>query len=180
MQATPILAAALLMAGSLAGGSAAAQSDAAAVAVMRNVQGEQVGTVEITQTASGMILVAAQGVGLPPGMHGFHIHTRGLCEASNGFSSAGGHLAGRANHGVHSENGPHPGDMPNLFVSADGRFRFETFLARVELEEDWFAAVELFDDDGAAVMIHAGPDDYRSQPAGDAGDRIACGVLERR
>ena len=109
--------------------------------------------------------------GLPPGPHGFHIHETGSCEPP--FESAGGHFnpAG-AEHGFHSEAGPHAGDMTNITVAADGTVGVEVLNTFLTLDRT------LFDADGAAIVIHASPDDYRAQPSGHAGDRIACGVIE--
>ena len=120
------------------------------------------------------VSVAVAVSGLEPGPHGFHIHAIGKCEAPS-FTSAGGHLnpAGRE-HGSQNPSGQHLGDLPNLVVGSNG-----TATAEVDLEgSPADVARAIFDGDGAAVMIHAGPDDYRSDPAGDAGPRVACGVLK--
>ena len=101
-----------------------------------------------------------------------------LSFASSG-NGAGAHLAGGPSHGVHNAAGPHPGDLPNIVVGKDGATTYETFLAGAG-KGPWLTAANVFDADGAAVVIHAEPDDYRSQPAGNAGDRIACGVLSKK
>ncbi|MGK7652528.1 superoxide dismutase family protein [Roseovarius sp. B08] len=128
------------------------------------------GTVRITPTASGVMLVSVDLEGVPAGTHGIHIHETGDCSASD-FKSAGGHLAGDAKHGVLVEGGPHPGDLPNAEVGDDGRLVVNHFNERLTAEQ-------LTDDDGAAFIVHSGADDYESQPSGDAGSRIACGVFE--
>ena len=119
--------------------------------------------------------VAIRGMGLQPGAKGFHLHTTGRCEAPD-FTSAGGHLnPGNRSHGRLDPQGPHLGDMTNLQVGADGMVT-----ATVEVPDvrnDTLA--QIFDADGTAVMIHSGPDDYRTDPSGDAGSREACGVLVR-
>lgn len=130
------------------------------------------GTVQLLSNGT-TVSVAAAAVGLPAGEHGFHLHAIGQCEAPD-FKGAGGHLnPGQATHGSLSSGGKHLGDMPNLTVSAN-----RTGSTEVTLEGDARAVLEdIFDADGTAVVIHADPDDYRSDPAGNAGARIACGVL---
>lgn len=119
------------------------------------------------------VSLAIAATGLEPGEHGFHLHTIGRCEAP-GFTSAGGHLnpAGRE-HGLLNPKGAHLGDMPNLSVGASHNASTEVDLPG---SRDTVLA-SIFDADGTAVVIHAGADDYRSDPAGDAGSRVACGVL---
>ena len=130
--------------------------------------GANVGSVSVFETASGLVRITiAADLGVPDGAHGLHLHETGLCEGD--FASAGGHIAGDARHGL-VEGGPHPGDLPNGFV-AGGALNYETFNGRISVTDD------LADADGAALIVHSGPDDYESQPAGDAGDRIACAVL---
>ena len=117
--------------------------------------------------------LAVMANGLKPGEHGFHLHTTGLCEAPD-FQSAGGHLNPEGNeHGSLNPQGKHLGDLPNLSVGASGTARTEVDLGRDTPQ----LRSQLFDSDGTAVMIHSGPDDYRSDPAGDAGSRVACGVM---
>lgn len=133
------------------------------------------GTVQLLGSGDGMVLVVA-ATGITEGEHGFHLHTTGQCTAPD-FKSAGGHLNPlNKNHGTLDAGSSHIGDLPNLVVGKSG-----TGSARVALNGtraqlmDW-----LFDNDGTAVMIHADPDDYRTDPSGAAGARIACGVLNRR
>jgi len=150
------------------------QGPAEAQAVLMDPDGNEVGTVSFTQTPSG-VLIRAGLTNVPAGEHGFHIHETGSC--SPDFGAAGGHYAPRGNdHGAMVEEGLHAGDMPNIFVNKDGTLVTEVLNTNISLAAD---ATTLFDDDGSAVMIHSGPDDYQSQPSGAAGDRIACGVVER-
>ncbi|WP_201285530.1 superoxide dismutase family protein [Chelativorans xinjiangense] len=143
---------------------------------MINNEEREVGTVALNETASGMAHIVVEMTDLPPGPHGFHVHEMGSCNVGDGFASAGGHYAGDREHGVLSEGGPHPGDLPNVHVGQDGVLRVEFFTDRVSVSED--GENPLQDDDGSAVVVHADPDDYSSQPSGEAGDRIACGVIE--
>ena len=148
-----------------------------ATAKMISDDKEDAGSVTLTQTPNG-VLIEAHLKELPDGEHGFHIHETGKCDAPD-FKSAGGHFNPTdAEHGLHVEGGPHAGDMPNIHFPEDGDkgLRFEVLNAMVSLEEG--EEGYLLDEDGSAIMVHAGPDDYESQPSGDAGGRIACGVIE--
>lgn len=154
--------------------AASAQDMATAEATFMSAEGEEVGTATFTQTPNG-VLIEIDVTDLPEGEHGFHIHETGECDASDGFMSAGGHYAAGMEHGFKVEGGPHPGDMANVFVQDDGSLQTAAFNDRVSIED---GENPLMDDDGSAIMIHSGADDYESQPSGDAGDRIACGVIE--
>lgn len=136
--------------------------------------GTPAGTVELVSTGNALSLQVA-ATGLPEGPHGFHLHTTGECAAPD-FTSAGGHLnPADREHGHENPAGSHLGDLPNLVVAADG-----TATTTMELGNGDAGTLEaLFDADGTAVMVHADPDDYRTDPTGNAGSRIACGVLER-
>jgi len=149
---------------------ATAAPDDSASAALNNAEGEPVGTVELTETPNGT-LVIARLENLPEGPHGFHIHETGECTPP--FRSAGGHYnpAGTS-HGFVSPGGLHAGDLPNIHVPASGSLTVEFFATGLAVSD------QLLDEDGAAVVIHAGADDYETDPAGDAGDRIACGVLK--
>lgn len=146
-----------------------------ASAQLRNASGEQLGTARLYE-AGGELRMAAAVSGIGQGEHGFHLHTTGRCDAPD-FQSAGGHLnpMGRE-HGTQNPDGSHLGDLPNLRANVAGA---ATITATVS-DDVPGALAAIFDGDGTAVMIHAGPDDYRSDPAGDAGSRVACGVLIRR
>lgn len=132
------------------------------------------GTGQLVSDGRTLSLAIAM-TGLEPGEHGFHLHTAGKCTAPD-FQSAGGHLnpAGRE-HGSLNPQGKHLGDLPNLVIGASRSASTEVDLGADtrELRET------LFDDDGTALVVHAAADDYRSDPAGDAGSRVACGVLRQ-
>lgn len=150
--------------------------------VAETVRGEFVGadgashgTVEIRQAPIGVV-VRADLTGLPPGPHGFHFHAVGVCEPP--FETAGGHFDPASSpHGFLTEGGPHGGDMPNVHAGADGAATVEVFVTLVSLRPEEQAS--LLDADGSALIVHAGADDYASQPSGAAGDRLACAVLLR-
>lgn len=143
-------------------------------AEIRAAQGTTLGLVELEETDFGVILSGSL-TGLTPGEHGFHIHATGLCEPPT-FESAGDHFApaGRQ-HGFHDPAGPHAGDLRNLLVSEAGSTLVDAADSLVTLRD---GASALLDADGSALVVHAEPDDYRTQPSGDSGDRIACGVIE--
>lgn len=140
-----------------------------AQAQMMNQDGASAGKVTLHATPQGTLL-HARLQNLPAGAHAFHVHAIGKCEGP--FKSAGGHFnpAGKS-HGILSAGGMHAGDMPNIHVPASGNLEIEVLNTQVRLDSS------LFDDDGAAIVIHAGGDDYTSDPAGAAGPRIACGVI---
>lgn len=144
---------------------------------LTGVDGTDHGTVELSTSKSGRALLRVQVQDIPMGSHGFHIHETGVCDPAGEFESAGGHLSGGAAHGLRSDDGKHIGDLPNLFVPASGRLRVEFFLDDVAIEN---GPAPLLDMDGAAFVIHAVADDYQTQPSGNAGARIACGVIERK
>ena len=147
-----------------------------AKATFVNAQGQSIGSATLTQTPNG-VLIDIDISGIPPGEHAFHIHETGRCDPADGFKSAGVHYAPRGHkHGFKVEGGPHAGDMMNHFVGQDGRLRAHVINTRVTLGD---GEGTLFDKDGSALVVHAKADDYSSQPAGNAGDRIACAVIER-
>lgn len=141
-----------------------------AVAMLRTADGRDAGHASVTEVAGGL-RVAVDVRGLPPGMHGAHLHMVGQCEAP-GFITAGGHWnPGARAHGTMNPRGPHAGDLPNLIVGNDGRGTVAATLPGVTM-------AQLLDADGAAMVIHAEPDDLMTDPAGNSGARIACGVLQ--
>jgi Cu-Zn family superoxide dismutase len=150
-----------------------ARSAELANAQIKDASGKAVGDADLTQTPAG-VLIKLQLKGIKPGEHAFHIHAVGKCEAP--FTSAGGHFnPGNHKHGMMS--GPaHAGDMPNLHVPQSGDLSVEVLNAAVTLEKG--KPNSLFDADGSALVVHATADDYKSDPAGNAGDRIACGVVQ--
>ena len=116
----------------------------------------------------------ASAKGVPAGEHAFHVHAVGKCEPP--FTSAGGHFnPASKKHGMEAAEGSHAGDMPNLFVPASGELTVEIANPMISLAKGQPNSV--FDADGSALIIHAGADDYKTDPTGNAGDRIACGVI---
>jgi Cu-Zn family superoxide dismutase len=153
--------------------AAMAQEPLKAVANFTNSEGNPAGTAALTQAGVG-VLMELDLTGLPPGEWvAFHVHETGTCDAASHYQSAGGHFnpTGK-DHGYLAPNGPHAGDMPNQSVGADGVLRAQVYNPSVTLGEG-DAGIR-----GRALMIHAKPDDYTSQPSGDAGDRLACAVIE--
>lgn len=154
--------------------SAAGTAAAGGRAVVRDAGGRELGTLTAASTPEGITLTGTLS-GLPPGEHGFHVHTTGRCEPP--FESAGGHWNPTAKqHGEQNPQGPHVGDMLNLTVPASGVVEVAMTTRGGVLSG---GATALMDADGAAVLVHAGPDDYRTDPSGNSGARIACGVIER-
>lgn len=149
-----------------------AQQTQTAVADFIGADGKETGRAALTQGKDG-VLIEVEVSGLPPGTWvGFHIHENGVCDAKGHHESAGGHFnPGKKEHGFLAVNGPHAGDMPNLYVDKDGTARAHVYNGHVTLNDD--NAIR-----GKALMIHARSDDYRSQPAGDAGERLACAVVK--
>lgn len=146
---------------------------AAATAELRDSAGTIVGSATVTPVAGGL-RVDIQGRNLPPGQHGAHIHQTGLCDPP-GFTTAGGHWNPTARqHGKDNPAGMHHGDLPNLTIDAGGAGALSYVVQGGALSG---AADALLDADGAAIVIHAAPDDYRTDPTGNSGGRIACGVF---
>ena len=186
--ATALVVGAIVVSANAADSSTLNRLDARAVLVDAN--GTTVGKVVFNLTR-GRTTVSVTASGLTPGFHGFHVHTTGVCDASSGFASAGGHWnpAGTSHAG-------HAGDMPTLLVNADGT-------ADATFETDRFLPAQLLDADGSAVIVHAGSDNFANIPTryhshvpdassttfgpdattlgnGDAGARAACGIVRRR
>jgi Cu-Zn family superoxide dismutase len=148
-----------------AAGGATARAD------VKDQKGQSLGEVTLTETPHGILLKGSLS-NIPAGEHAIHIHETGKCEAP--FKTAGGHLnPAKKKHGILAAEGKHEGDLPNLHVPADGKVQFDFFAHGLKLKD-----VE--DQDGAAVVVHAGVDDYQSDPAGNAGDRIACGIVTKQ
>ena len=147
---------------------------ASAVVLDRN--GGEIGFANLTQGPHG-ILIHVRVSTLTPGKHGMHLHSRGVCDHGDGFQSAMGHVGlAEGAHGLMNPDGPEAGDLPNIFVGADGIGETELFTHLVSIGEG--PGENLFDDDGSAIVIHENPDDHISQPIGGSGPRVACGVLE--
>lgn len=141
-----------------------------ASAMLMTASGVDVGRATATEVAGG-IRFTVDGKSMPPGTHGIHIHTTGRCDAPD-FATAGGHWNPTAmKHGSMNPQGPHEGDLPNLIVGTDGR-------GTVGVTIPGATMAGLLDADGAAFVVHAGPDDLMTDPAGNSGGRIACGVFQ--
>jgi superoxide dismutase, Cu-Zn family len=152
-------------------------ADNTARAELRNARGDIVGNATFTQVGNALrVLLEVQG--LPPGVKGVHVHAVGTCEGP-AFTSSGGHFnpQGRQHGALNHPRGPHAGDLPNITVAADGKGRLES---TTELMSLGTGVSSVFDGDGSAIIVHAAPDDFRTDPTGNAGARIACGVIVRK
>lgn len=145
-----------------------------ATATLATATGAPAGSAEIVASATGNPVLRIKLSGLPAGPHGVHIHTTGKCDAP-GFTTAGGHLnpAGHQ-HGKDNPAGRHLGDLPNIAIGEHGNGELALPLS---FDASTLRA-QLFDTDGAAIVVHAKADDYRTDPSGNSGDRIACGVFK--
>lgn len=132
--------------------------------------GTELGNVSVQATASGHALVVINAEGFREGVYAVHLHQVGACDGPD-FESAGEHIGGTDEHGVMTDTGPHHGDLPNAHVGSDEQLAMEAFAISLGLDE-------VFDEDGSALIVHANPDDYTTQPGGNSGDRIACAVIE--
>jgi superoxide dismutase, Cu-Zn family len=156
---------------------AEAAPKAKAIARLTGLDGKPRGTATFEALNRGA-LITFDLYGLPPGPHGIHLHTSGNCNAKTGFTSAGPILTlvpGRR-HGYLAEGGPIAGDLPNQFAGADGRLHASVETGSFSLGN---GKRSIFDRDGVALIVDQRADDYRTQPLGNAGDRIACGVVIR-
>jgi Cu-Zn family superoxide dismutase len=139
---------------------------------LRTADGKDVGDATIREGADGLI-VSVTASGLTPGLHGAHLHTVGKCEGPD-FASAGPHWNPTGmKHGSMNPQGPHEGDLPNLMIGADGKGTLTYKVAGGSFDA-------LLDADGATLVLHAAPDDLKTDPSGNSGGRIACGVLVAR
>lgn len=151
----------------------AAPASATGTAKFVDAKGEDAGKADLSTTPSG-VLINVEIKGLPASQWvAFHVHETGTCDAASHHESAGGHFnPDGKEHGYEAANGPHAGDMPNQYVGADGVLRAQVINDAVTLDKGDAGIV------GRALMVHAKPDDYKTQPSGAAGDRLACGVIE--
>lgn len=148
-----------------------------ATATLRDTAGKEVGRAVFKTDATGAVNVDLTVSGLPAGPHAMHIHEAGKCEAPD-FKTAGGHFnPASKHHGHKNPQGWHAGDMPNVVVGKDGKGKTRWTNTDVTLAPN--AANSLFHPGGTSLVIHASPDDDMSDPAGNAGARIACGVVEK-
>lgn len=142
-----------------------------------NELGARIGTAQFTAGAHG-VRVTIEIAHIPPGKHGIHIHAIGKCDPPS-FASAAGHFnPTSSHHGVNNPQTPHPhlGDMPNLTADKEGNARAHFVLAGVTLDD---GPDSLFHQGGTAIVVHAGPDDLISDPSGNSGNRIACGIIQQ-
>ncbi len=161
---------------SVAAATAGFAENLTAHADLINTEGKKVGEARLKETPTGVI-IKADMKNLPEGWHAFHLHTTGKCDLPD-FTSAGGHYNPNGHdHGYLVKTGPHAGDLPNIYVGKNGRASFTFRAKEVTLGQ---GNNTLFDQDGTALMVHAKADDYKSQPAGDAGGRIVCGVVRKK
>jgi Cu-Zn family superoxide dismutase len=145
-----------------------------AYAELKDAKGIKVGIASMIETADG-VEVVVHIKDLPPGVHGIHFHEKGKCTPSD-FSSAGSHFnPSEKSHGFKNPNGPHAGDLPNLNARQDGSAIYKALAPFVTLKS---GPNSLLKEGGTALVIHSGPDDMRSDPAGNSGTRIVCGEVE--
>jgi Cu-Zn family superoxide dismutase len=144
--------------------------------LMYNAGGSPIGTGDIWQDKNGQVHVDIATITLPAGIHGIHFHAVGKCETGTpAFSTAGGHYNPMGmEHGLQNPKGPHAGDNPNIDIPASGVGRVSFTSNRVTLTP---GPTTLLDSDGSSLVIHAGADDQVTNPAGNSGARIACGVV---
>ncbi len=146
-----------------------------ATAELLNSEGKSLGRLSLVQEAEG-VRISGSLSGLPAGTHALHIHATGLCHAP-GFESAGAHFNPyHKKHGAKNKDGPHAGDLPNFTVFADGSAVFDFTAPLVTLRS---GENSLFGGDGTCVVIHEMPDDEVTDPSGNSGNRIACGVIHK-
>ena len=135
--------------------------------------GNEIGSINLVEGPNGILVnVSIEASGLEPGWKAIHLHQTGDCSDTGEYTASGGHIGKiEGGHGLLNQDGPEKGDLPNLYVTADGSVEYETFTNLVAMSD-------ILDDDGSAAIIHEGRDDHMSQPIGGAGARVACAVIE--
>ena len=147
----------------------------AIVAPIMNTAGKKIGEVTLVQETEG-VMINVQAKDLPPGIHGIHIHETGVCKAPE-FTSAGAHFNPTgAEHGFDNPKGFHLGDLPNIEVDKDGKTSMKLTTSEITLKKGQENSI--LDKDGSAIVIHEKADDYKTDPAGDSGARIACAAIK--
>jgi Cu-Zn family superoxide dismutase len=147
-----------------------------ATAELRNAGGQAIGSAIFTEVPGGVRIVV-EVKDLPPGEKGVHVHETGKCEGPQ-FTSAGGHFnPEKKQHGTLNPQGAHAGDLPNIAVDGYGNGRMETTTNRLTLGG---GATSVFDADGSALVVHGAKDDFKTDPTGNSGNRIACGVIVKK
>ena len=168
---------ALALSAGLLVASQASAAATSATAELKGADGKTIGTATLTEAPHG-VLLRVEAKGLTPGWHGLHFHEKGDCGTPD-FKSAGAHVhtTTAVVHGLLNPDGNDNGDLPNLFAAADGAATAELFSPLVSLNGAG-GRPALLDADGSSIVVHASPDDYKTQPIGGAGARVACGVVK--
>ena len=155
--------------------SASAGTQNQARADIKNAEGKSVGTASLRETKDGVVMTVTVK-GLPEGLHAIHFHSVGKCEGP-AFTSAGPHFNPmNKKHGLKNPAGPHAGDLPDMYVEKNGVGRYEVLIDSITLGP---GETSVFDADGSAIVVHITADDNVTDPAGNSGDRIACGVITK-
>ena len=142
---------------------------------IQNAEGKSIGTASLRETKDGVVMTV-NVKGLPQGLHAVHVHSVGKCEGP-AFASAGPHFNPmNKKHGLKNVAGPHAGDLPDMYVEKNGVGRYEALIDSITLGS---GETSIFDADGSTIIIHVTADDNVTDPAGNSGDRIACGVITK-